>query len=972
MKQPQKSKLGLCSGGWHRDSPHLKAPHFAGFRFNSALRRSIRLKGFACAECFLLGMDVNLNRSKILQQAQKYRQRRSLDRALKEYNTLLQMDPDDTSARIKVGDLHLRLNATDDAIDAYSKAADSFVKDGYEARAVALYKQILQIDESRFEFFTPLAELQEKLGLNHEAANALRKLVDLSRQAGRRGEVIETLKHIARLQPLDLTSRRELAEAYLLDSDEDAALAEYASVVKELNQAERFEDSISIYRAALELRPDSVESLTGLVKTLCKTGELDEAHRYANAAVEEDPQSIGAQEAWVHVLEMRGENDNLPDAYRKLAELHRSHGDPGRAKEILQRHLAPNLVEEGLDPALFADENEELPEASDETLYDEVPLAEDEEPALEDDSSAEIDLEPVEEVADESGAALDGFLPSGEPEQLLAEANVYLRYNKLPKAIACLNQIIEIEPNHRDAMEKLGEAHLRRDDPVQAAQLWKRASEVARTLGDLEHAAMLERRISEAGLSDEELERLGIEQAVVPVENAELDVEFSLEPEAELSAQAMNEGFDGNPLAELDGDELELGIEIDVAEEQDELGEATSVLENEEVESFASPDSATIQVDVDDAATPAEEIPLADETPINLNEEIETGRFYLDQGMYGEAAACFSRALTVEPNSEELRALLESAQNEVTSPAGVQPGGSDPAVAESQDVSTQRSESYVLDEPPSSIEIETQFPEEPLANPLEMDVEEQVAALDPTTDAGGFSGSVEESTDVNVEAADSVEPLVVASELEAAPAEILGDGEQATVLSSVPDAQSQVSDHAQTVLEQSDAQSYHDLGIGYREMGLLEHAQEAFRKSLQAGIRCVDSLLMLGLCALEEKRATDAVSHFEQALSYPEVTDDARLALEYHLAEAFEATGDVTQALSRYQRVAEIDPDFADVAARIRELNTRSDAKAPQASEEAFESFDDLLADAREILGEDAADDSSKPADTGRPKITYG
>ena len=98
-----------------------------------------------------------INKRKILQSAQKHLQKGALDRALKEYKTLVEADPRDANVRLKVGDIYLRQGKTDEAVAAYLKVAQQFMKDGFDAKAVALYKQIGKIDPKRFDIYVPLA-----------------------------------------------------------------------------------------------------------------------------------------------------------------------------------------------------------------------------------------------------------------------------------------------------------------------------------------------------------------------------------------------------------------------------------------------------------------------------------------------------------------------------------------------------------------------------------------------------------------------------------------------------------------------------------------------------------------------------------------------------------------------------------------------------------------------------------------------
>ena len=134
-------------------------------------------------------------------------------------------------------------------------------------------------------------------------------------------------------------------------------------------------------------------------------------------------------------------------------------------------------------------------------------------------------------------------------------------------------------------------------------------------------------------------------------------------------------------------------------------------------------------------------------------------------------------------------------------------------------------------------------------------------------------------------------------------------------------------------------------------MGLFEDAIGEFRYALGSGARRLDALHMMGLCALDLGRAIDAVGHLEQALASPDFPDDREAPLRFDLGRAHEAQGDRDRALDAYRRVAELDAGFQDVEARIETLlQGPAPAEAEDADEgegdEAYESFDDLIAEA--------------------------
>jgi tetratricopeptide (TPR) repeat protein len=152
----------------------------------------------------------------------------------------------------------------------------------------------------------------------------------------------------------------------------------------------------------------------------------------------------------------------------------------------------------------------------------------------------------------------------------------------------------------------------------------------------------------------------------------------------------------------------------------------------------------------------------------------------------------------------------------------------------------------------------------------------------------------------------------------------------------------------QQELGDGDIEAHYDLGIAYKEMGLLEDAIGEFQIALRGPARKLASLHAMGLCALEMDRVSDAISHLQQALALPEIPNEQQTALRFDLGRAYQQQGDLERALGAFEAVAEVDPDFCSVGERLAELDRSeisdgANALAAEQQEETFESFDDFI-----------------------------
>lgn len=119
-----------------------------------------------------------------------------------------------------------------------------------------------------------------------------------------------------------------------------------------------------------------------------------------------------------------------------------------------------------------------------------------------------------------------------------------------------------------------------------------------------------------------------------------------------------------------------------------------------------------------------------------------------------------------------------------------------------------------------------------------------------------------------------------------------------------------------------DPQGHYDLGMAYREMGLLEQAVSAFRNAQQNpgfAHRCSE---MIGRCLLDQGRFDEAAEEFQSALRKPGLAGEMAADLHFQLGLAHEAAGRTREAIGSFEKVYEAQSNYPDVAMKIRVLRT--------------------------------------------------
>jgi tetratricopeptide (TPR) repeat protein len=119
-----------------------------------------------------------------------------------------------------------------------------------------------------------------------------------------------------------------------------------------------------------------------------------------------------------------------------------------------------------------------------------------------------------------------------------------------------------------------------------------------------------------------------------------------------------------------------------------------------------------------------------------------------------------------------------------------------------------------------------------------------------------------------------------------------------------------------------DAATHYDLGIAYREMGLLTEAQAEFEQALAAaeGPRTVDCLMGVALCQAARGDATRAARTLKRALAHPAATPVGAAAALYELGVLRQQAGDAGGAARAFLAAERAQPRFRDAAARAGRL----------------------------------------------------
>ncbi|MEA2724381.1 MAG: hypothetical protein QOH59_2152 [Gemmatimonadales bacterium] len=122
-------------------------------------------------------------------------------------------------------------------------------------------------------------------------------------------------------------------------------------------------------------------------------------------------------------------------------------------------------------------------------------------------------------------------------------------------------------------------------------------------------------------------------------------------------------------------------------------------------------------------------------------------------------------------------------------------------------------------------------------------------------------------------------------------------------------------------LDSEDYEAHYDLGVAFKEMGLLDEAIGEFQKALRAPEGRLRTSEALGMAFFEKGQYAVCESVLKRAVDSLSGSDEAKIGLLYWMGRASEALGKPADAVATYERAMVVDIGFMDLSKRVQKLS---------------------------------------------------
>jgi pilus assembly protein FimV len=875
---------------------------------------------------------------------------------------LLMAEPDNLRIQVRLADLYQAMGQNRDAIEAYISASQRALARGDQAECEKLADKVLKLEPGNLAALIVKARIYSSQGNLTQAAQVLEQVPDLEK-GGEQAELLldlylknvkwdEASNLVLRIfdaDPKNFGPAQKLVEALLESGQVDRAMALLDRTRTPMIDAGEHEVVGKLLNELAERLPGKIEPLEWLVETYGRTSDsfrLPDALAQLGDALVAAKQYDRAKQVYEQLVDRQPESD---PAKRKLNDVLRKMGlvAGAAAEPVIEEHAA---VELAMPPApkVRPDFEPAAPEVKAKPVAAPAPT----EPALDEDTQRFI-------------------------AQSLTDVDLFASYGLTQKAIGLLEAILRRAPRHTPTLEKLLDFVLGAGDDRRTAELAAKLEHIYSERSDprgAERFGELRRRFQRAaGLSDEELTQ-SVAPASQPVPAAEPELEAmpeADEPVPEITPESSMTGFavaQESPIEEVNTAPATTSApeevhEVDLSDEWASLegnqpGEAATATPDPQVQAEAVPEFELPIETVDPAelaveefsitAEPAPEVATAEPVHGDVAIPMETSAVLEEMTSY-EPATAPAEQMQELPLVPEEAAPQSSAEELAVHEAVPEPpvveqhlAERPPAAAIPKQPTKIEEPEFELDQdyelildPESLVPAHDQKPPEIPIVPLEREPEPVGRHTGP---ANGFA-----SDQFLSDLANEIDQLGIGDALSPGFSDAASRAGATSPNKNAPKPDEEAASPADVgplkeVFEEfraelgemgaddEDLETHYNLGIAFREMGLLEEAISEFQKVAKASERgrpfqySMQCYTLLGLAFMDRGQPLIAAMWYERALHLPDIEPESELALRYDLGMAQESAGESEAALRSFSQVYAVNIDYRDVGERIAAL----------------------------------------------------
>src|SRR5580698_3607807 len=217
------------------------------------------------------------NKSKALENALKFLNQGKVPQAIAEYQLILRADPRDQATLMTVGDLFARQGDMPHAIEYFERLAQVYLGDGFNSKAIAIYKKIAKLAPNELAPLERLADLYVQQGVLSEARPLFLQIAEAHLKANHAQKAVEVLHRLLDVEPENQRVQMRLAELYGMIGQNKEAAQTYLNYAQRLFERGEADGAEKLVERSLERDQTNPAALLLKARALAHTEKIEPA-----------------------------------------------------------------------------------------------------------------------------------------------------------------------------------------------------------------------------------------------------------------------------------------------------------------------------------------------------------------------------------------------------------------------------------------------------------------------------------------------------------------------------------------------------------------------------------------------------------------------------------------------------------------------------------------------------------------------
>lgn len=261
---------------------------------------------------------MSFDKIKAMRNAERFLAQGKIRAAISEYKKVVENDPKDFGTLNILGDLYLKNSEEQEAVGCFTQVAEHYNSQGFSQKAIAVYNKISRLKPQSMEISAKLAQLYQLKGSFSEARKHYTALAEHYQRQGQKIEALAIWKQIAELDPNNTEIYLKIADVYLEENQREEAAKAFSEAGLRLFAQERYEAALAAFSKTLEISKYDLIALKGYVNSQIKLGDAEEAAKILEEILEKQPYN---REILFLLIDCYIDSNNPAEAERAVVKL---------------------------------------------------------------------------------------------------------------------------------------------------------------------------------------------------------------------------------------------------------------------------------------------------------------------------------------------------------------------------------------------------------------------------------------------------------------------------------------------------------------------------------------------------------------------------------------------------------------------------------------------------------------------------